>query len=134
MKNRLKSYSDRDKNFSTQITLEGEIYNAETEALGIENPTIITHIYHKGKIVSSNKISYRDILNEPDLDMRLKEIVQRQQHLAIEALKKEKFVKRITYQDYLKEIKALLKTNSQEKALEVLNDAVIDYPHNPIIV
>ena len=134
METRLKSYSDLDKNFSALITLEGEIYNAETEDLGIQNPTIITHIYHKGKIVSSNKISYRDILNEPDLDMRLKEIVQRQQHLAIEALKKEKFVKRIRYQDYLKEIKALLKTNSKEKALELLNDAVIDYPHNPIIV
>ena len=133
METRLKSYSDLDKNFSALITLEGEIYNAETEDLGIQNPTIITHIYHKGKIVSSNKISYRDILNEPDLDMRLKEIVQRQQHIAIEALKKEKFAKKIRYQDYLKEIKTLLKKNSKEKALELLNDAVIDYPHNPII-
>jgi len=132
--NRLKSYSDLDKNFSTKITLEGETYNTETEDLGIQNPTIITHIYHKGKIISSNKISYRDILNEPDLDIRLREIVQRQQHLAIEALKKEKFAQKITYKDYLKEIKALLKTNSKEKALEVLNEALIDHPYNPIII
>jgi tetratricopeptide (TPR) repeat protein len=134
MKNSLKSFSDFDKTFSTKITLEGETYNAETEDLGIQNPTIITHIYHKGKIISSNKISYRDILNEPDLDMRLREIVQQQQHLAIEELKKEKLAQKKTYKDYLKEIKALLRTNSQEKALELLNEAVMLHPHNPIIV
>jgi tetratricopeptide (TPR) repeat protein len=134
MKNISKSSSNLDKAFSTKITLEGETYNTETEDLGIQNPIITTHIYHKGKIISSHKISYRDILNEPDLDMRLREIMQRQQHLAIEELKKEKFTQKITCKDYLKEVKALLKTNSKEKALELLNGAVIDYPHNPIIV
>jgi tetratricopeptide (TPR) repeat protein len=133
MENKGKSYSNLNKDFSTKITLEGETYNIETEDLGMQNPNIITHIYHKGKIISSNKISYKNILKEPDFDKRLMEMMQRQQHLAIEELKKEKLVQKKTYKDYLKEIKALIRTDSQEKALELLNKAVINYPYNPII-
>jgi len=134
MKQKGKSSSNLNNDFSTKITLEGEIYNIETEDLGIQNPTIIAHVYHKGKIISSNKISYKDILNEPDFDKRLRELMLKLQQIAIEELKKEKIAQKRSYKDYIKEIESLIRTKSQKKALELLNEAVIHHSHNPIIL
>ena len=134
MENKRKSFSNLHKDLSTKITLGGETYNIETEDFGIQKPTIITRIYHKGEIIFSNKIDYKDILNEPDFDQRLRELARSQKHLAIEELKNEKIAQNRSYKDYIKETKALIRENNQKRALDLLNKAVIHHPHNPIIL
>ncbi len=121
------------KEFSTKINLAGEEYLIDSEDLGIKNPVIVTRIYHKGEVISSQKISYKDILNEPDLDKRLTELVQSQQHQAIKALKAEKVAQNKTYGDYIKEAEALFRRNNQKETLKLLTDALEHYPNNPFI-
>ena len=121
------------KEFSKKINLAGEEYLIDSEDLGIKNPLMITRIYHKGEVISSQKISYKDILNEPDLDKRLTELVQSQQHQAIKALKAEKVAQNKTYGDYIKEAEDLFRRNNQNEALKLLTDALEHYPNNPFI-
>jgi len=121
------------KEFSKKINLAGEEYLIDSEDIGIKNPLMITRIYHKGEVISSQKISYKDILNEPDLDKRLMELMQSQQHQAIKALKAEKIAQNKTYGDYIKEAEVLSRRNNQKEALRLLTDALEHYPNNPFI-
>jgi len=121
------------KEFSKKINLAGEEYLIDSEDLGIKNPLMITRIYHKGEVISSQKIDYKDILNEPDLDKRLMELVQSQQHQAIKALKAEKVAQNKTYGDYIKEAEDLFRRNNQNEALKLLTEALEHYPNNPFI-
>lgn len=121
------------KEFSKKINLAGEEYLIDSEDLGIKNPLMITRIYHKGEVISSQKIDYTNILNEPDLDKRLMELVQSQQDQAIKALKAEKVAQNKTYGDYIKEAEDLFRRNNQKEALRLLTDALEHYPNNPFI-
>lgn len=121
------------KEFCRKINLAGEEYLIDSEDHGIKTHVITTRIYHKGKIISSYKIDYKNILNEPGLDKILAKLVQRDQHQAIKALKKEIIVTNRTYGDYIKKAEALIKRNNQKEALKLLTDALEHYPNNPFI-
>jgi tetratricopeptide (TPR) repeat protein len=150
-KEEIKISSKLSKDFSTKINLGGETYLIDSEDLGIQNPNIRTKVYIKGKIIYSHKINYKDILNEPDFDKKLTDLLQSQQQIAIEAVKKEKTIQernhtndikegedtdkqKRTYKYYIKEIEALIRINSHEEALELLTEAMEHYPHNPIVL
>jgi tetratricopeptide (TPR) repeat protein len=139
------------QDFNVKINLNGETYLIVSEDLGIQNPHLITRTYKKGMIVYSHKINYKDILNEPDFDKKLADLLQNQQHIAIEAVKRENTIQdknhtndikegedtdkqKRTYKDYIKEIEALIRINSQEEALELLTEAMEHYPNNPVIL
>lgn len=138
--------------FSTKINLNGETYLIDLEDLGIQNPHIIIRAYQKGKIIYSHKINYEDILNKPDFNKRLSDLLKHQQQIAIEALKRGKVVpekmhkkddieekenivtQKRTYKDYINEVETLIRTNSQKEILELLIEAMEHYPHNPILL
>jgi tetratricopeptide (TPR) repeat protein len=120
--------------FSTKIDLGGQTYTIDSEDYGIQSPFIFTRIFHKGKILYSNTLDYRSILKEKDLDKRLKEIIEKQQHKAIAALKIQKNAPTIPYKDYIKDIKALIRQNNNEEALSLSSEAAEKYPDNPVIL
>jgi tetratricopeptide (TPR) repeat protein len=140
------------QNYSIKINLNGETYVIDSEDLGIQNPYIIIRAYQKGKIIYSHKINYADILNKPDFTKRLSELLKHQQQIAIEALKMEKVVperthkkddieekenivtQKRTYKDYVNEIEARIRTNSQNEAFELLMEALEQYPNNPTLL
>jgi tetratricopeptide (TPR) repeat protein len=121
------------KEFSTKITLAGEEYLIDSEDFGIKTHVIVTRIFHKGAIISSQEVDYKDILDKPDLDERLEELIHRQQQQAMKALKFEKIMQNRTYGDYIHEAEVLIKRNNQKEALKLLTDALEHYPGNPFI-
>ncbi len=134
MEKQVKITSSFSKDFSTKIILEGETYLIDSEDLGLQNPTIITRIYHKGKIIYSHTTEYKDIVNEPDFEERLKKLIQDQKKLAIDVLKKEKTSQKKLYKEYLAEVDGLIKMNKHGEALHLLNEASKHYPNNPLIL
>jgi tetratricopeptide (TPR) repeat protein len=132
-KEQIKITSRLRKEFSEKINLGGETYLIDSEDLGINNPFIITRIYHKGELISSHKIDYRDLLDKPDFGNKLTELMQRHQQYAIKALKFENITQNRTCKDYIKQTEALLKSNNQKEALRLLTDAIEHYPNNPFI-
>ena len=150
-KNQVKIISHT-QDYSIKINLNGETYVIDSEDLGIENPHIIIRAYQKGKIIYSHKVNYQDILKEPDFNKRLSELLKHQQQVAIEALKRRKdaperthkkddieekeeiVTQKRTYKDYDNEVEALIRTNRQKEALELLTEALENYPNNPTLL
>ena len=138
--------------FSTKIILEGETFLIASEDLGIKNPHLITRAYKKGMVVYSHKINYKHILNKSDFEKRFLILLQGQQQKAIEALKddkgvpekllkeddikeqKEIVIQKKPYKEYVNELEALISKNIQEEGLELLTEAIEQYPNNPIIL
>jgi len=132
-KGQIKITSRLHKEFSEKINMGGETYLIDSEDLGIENPFMVTRIYHRGAVISSHKIYYGDLLDKPDFDNKLTELMQRQQQHAIKALKFDNIAQNRTCKDYIKKTETLLKSNNQKEALRLLTNAIEHYPNNPFI-
>jgi len=122
------------REFSTKIYLDGEAYNIDSEDHGMQSPFIFTRISHRGKIIYSHSLDYRNILQEQDFDGRLKELIEKQQKKAIAALKTDKRSPTRTYKDYYKEIEDFINSNNHEEAFSLSSEAAEHYPNNPIIL
>jgi tetratricopeptide (TPR) repeat protein len=118
---------------SAKIKIDGETYLVDSEDLGVTNATIITRVYHKGKIMYSHKFSYKNMLSDPDLNEKLSEAIEKQRELAIQSLKLEKASQNVPYRTYIKEVEALIDDKNLEQALHVIYDARGHYPNNPVI-
>jgi tetratricopeptide (TPR) repeat protein len=122
------------REFSTEVHLDGEIYSINSEDHGIQSPFIFTRVSHRGKIIYSRSLDYRNILEAQDLYGRLKELIEDQQQKAIASLKTKKKVPNRTYKDYHKEIEALVNINNHEEAFSLSLEAAEHYPNNPVIL
>ena len=128
------------QDFNIKLELNGETYLIVSDDLGVQNPHILTRTYKKGMIIYSNKISYRDILNEPDFDRKFSDLLKSEQQRAVGTLKNEikaddqPATQKRTYKEYITGLEALLSRNMQEEALELLTEAMEHYPTNPILL
>ncbi|MEW6067091.1 MAG: hypothetical protein AB1610_02170 [Nitrospirota bacterium] len=129
----IKITSKSSKDFSIKIDISGETYIINTEELSDKSPFIVTRIYYKGEVIYSNKISYEHILNSPDFDKKLIELIVEQQRHAIENLKSGRIAQKKTLRAYIKEADILIKRGNQNEALELLIEAEEYYPNNPFI-
>jgi tetratricopeptide (TPR) repeat protein len=136
--------------FSIKIDLNGETYVIDSEDLGIQTHRVIIRAYKEGKIIYSRETDYKDILNKPDFNKRLTDFLKDQQRIAIEALKREKIApgkmqrkddieenivkQKRTYKDYINEVETLIRTNNREEVLELLIEAMSEYPNNPVLL
>jgi hypothetical protein len=59
--------------FNTDFKFQGQVYHAQTEDNGVDNPVIVTLLYLKGAILASKKSSYSDILDTEDFQALLME-------------------------------------------------------------
>jgi hypothetical protein len=60
--------------FNNNFRYRGVVFHVQTEDSGISNPHVITHLFHRGNILASEKLDYSDKL---DLDpARLEEVVR----------------------------------------------------------
>ena len=68
--------------YNTNVHHRGVEFHVQTEDSGRAHPHLITHLYHGGTILASEKRSYAELLEAPDLDDQLKELMEIQ-HLAM---------------------------------------------------
>ena len=77
--------------FNTNIRHRGVLFHVQSEDSGRARPHIITHLYHGGTILSSEKSSYAEFLDEPDLTSRVRELMEAQHKAFVEALRSRSF-------------------------------------------
>ena len=53
--------------FNTNFRHRGVLFHVQTEDSGIENPHVITHLFHGGNILASQKREYSDQLGSGNL-------------------------------------------------------------------
>ena len=52
--------------YNTNVKHRGVLFHVQTEDSGVRNPHVITHLYHQGTILASEKSEYRHLLDQAD--------------------------------------------------------------------
>jgi hypothetical protein len=79
--------------YNTDFIYKGKSFHVQTEDSGVKNPIIVTLLYRDGKILSSKKMSYADILKADCLDSAVADLMKEQHKQMIKDLKNGKFEK-----------------------------------------
>jgi hypothetical protein len=73
------------------IDFQGKTYHVQTEDKGLQNPMILSILFHSGAILTTRKTSYADILKAENLPVLLKELMNDQHKKMIQDLLAGKF-------------------------------------------
>jgi hypothetical protein len=64
--------------FNTDFKYKGQVYHAQTEDNGVDNPIIVTLLYLSGAILASKKTPYQHLIGENDFRNRLMDLMKSQ--------------------------------------------------------
>jgi hypothetical protein len=73
--------------FNTNIRHRGVLFHVQSEDSGLAHPHIITHLYHGGTIVFSEKSSYASRVSEPKLEDVVRELMEGQHKAVLKRLR-----------------------------------------------
>lgn len=73
--------------FNTNVRYRGVVFHVQTEDSGRAHPHVITHLYHGGTILASEKTAYREHLDSVDLARHVKELMEDQHRAMLERLR-----------------------------------------------
>jgi hypothetical protein len=68
--------------FNTDFKHKGQVFHAQTEDNGVNNPVVVTLLYLKGAILASKKSSYADLLEKENYQQQLMDLMK-DQHRSI---------------------------------------------------
>ena len=78
--------------FNTNVRHGGRVFHVQTEDSGIKNPHVISHLYFGGTILSSEKRTYDQLLEqEGDLTSAIRSLMEEQHRRMLEGLKRGDF-------------------------------------------
>jgi hypothetical protein len=77
--------------FNTNIRHRGVLFHVQSEDSGRERPHIITHLYYGGTILASEKSSYAEHLDDPNLGQLVRDLMEAQHKTVLESLRKRVF-------------------------------------------
>jgi len=72
--------------FNTNYRHRGVVFHVQTEDSGRQNPHVITHLFHGGNIIASEKVDYRAKLEAADLEGEVKALMERQHKKMLKSL------------------------------------------------
>ncbi len=133
-KEEIKIIAKSKNELASDVRVGDDKYLILTEKGGPKTPYIITRIYLKGKILSTMKTDYKDMISDPDIESRVTEFMRRQHLSAISMFTSEKKKGEKTPSDYLEDVKILLRRKSQKNALELLKESLEQYPDDPFLL
>jgi hypothetical protein len=73
--------------FNTNVRHRGVLFHVQSEDSGRAHPHVITHLYHGGTILFSEKSSYADRVDAPDLPACVRELMESQHRSVLERLR-----------------------------------------------
>ncbi len=77
--------------FNTNIRHRGVLFHVQSEDSGRDHPHVITHLFHGGNIMASEKSSYADQVDAKDLEGVVRTIMERQHKAVLKGLRAGKF-------------------------------------------
>jgi hypothetical protein len=77
--------------FNTNVRHKGVLFHVQSEDSGRAHPHVITHLYHGGTILFSEKSSYADLVDADDLPTRVRELMDTQHRAVLARLRKGSF-------------------------------------------
>ena len=73
--------------FNTNVRHRGVLFHVQSEDSGVAHPHIITHLYHGGTILFSEKSGYAELIEASDLSARVRERMEMQHRKVLEQLR-----------------------------------------------
>lgn len=77
--------------FNTNVRHKGVLFHVQSEDSGRAHPHVITHLYHGGTILFSEKSSYADLVDADDLPTRVRELMDTQHRAVLARLRSGAF-------------------------------------------
>jgi hypothetical protein len=77
--------------FNTNVRHRGVLFHVQSEDSGRDRPHIITHLYYGGTILASEKSSYADHLDDPDLGELVRGLMETQHKAVLDGLRSRAF-------------------------------------------
>ncbi len=77
--------------FNTNYRYRGMLFHAQTEDSGTSNPHVITHLFHGGNILASEKLDYAKDLDTEDLEAVVRGLMESQHKAMLKRLKRGGF-------------------------------------------
>ncbi len=74
--------------FNTNVRHRGVLFHVQSEDSGRAHPHVITHLYHGGTILLSEKSSYAELVDAADLPARVRELMEVQHRAVLSRLRK----------------------------------------------
>jgi hypothetical protein len=112
--------------FNTNVRHRGVLFHVQSEDSGRAHPHVITHLYHGGTILFSEKSSYAGFLDAVDLPARVRELMESQHRAVLTKLRKGSF------DDSIKErLGAVLEDRETPSSTRPSNTAPLEEPTEP---
>jgi hypothetical protein len=73
--------------FNTNVRHRGVLFHVQTEDSGRNHPHVITHLYHGGTILASEKSSYKELLEEGGLQAKVRALMEGQHAAMLKRLR-----------------------------------------------
>lgn len=77
--------------FNTNIRHRGVLFHVQSEDSGRDHPHVITHLFHGGSIMASQKSSYSDRVEDDDLEGVVRGIMESQHKAVLKRLRAGEF-------------------------------------------
>jgi len=77
--------------FNTNVRHKGVVFHVQTEDSGRDHPHVITHLFHGGNILASEKKSYQHLLDKGEIEVQVKRLMNEQHGAMLEKLRKGHF-------------------------------------------
>lgn len=77
--------------FNTNIRHRGVLFHVQTEDSGLAKPHVITHLYHGGNIMHSQKTSYAEHIGSGDIANVVKKLMEEQHKAKLKALRRGEY-------------------------------------------
>jgi hypothetical protein len=78
--------------FNTNVRYGGRVFHVQTEDSGLKNPHVISHLYYGGTILSSEKRTYGELIeDQADPTQLIRDLMEEQHRKMLEALKVGEF-------------------------------------------
>lgn len=71
---------------NTDIEHAGKTYHVQTEDGGMQNPVLVTHLFAGGAILSSQRVSYADIIKSGPNPEAVRELMKQQHQTMVKNL------------------------------------------------
>jgi hypothetical protein len=72
---------------NTNVRHRGVLFHVQTEDSGRANPHVISHLYHQGTILASEKTDYSDRLTAEDLEQEVRGLIESQHKAMLRRLR-----------------------------------------------
>ena len=73
--------------FNANVRHRGRVFHIQTEDSGRSHPHVISHVYHGGTILASEKREYAEQLGEEDLPGLVRRLMEEQHKIMVSRLK-----------------------------------------------